>query len=218
MFYIYEIENLINKKTYIGQRKCPEGKLPSEDSYMGSGLWLMSSQKKYGIHNFCKIILAICETKEIINELERIYIKIYREIGKAEYNISDGGNGGNLGLEVNKRISQANKGKIISEAQRKRISESNKGKSHSNKGRTYVMSEDVKRKISCALKGREFSDEWRKRISESHKGKKMSPMSDETKRKISEGNKGKNHGQKGISFSEEHKRKISEALKNRKTL
>lgn len=25
MYYIYEIKNNINNKTYIGQRKCPEG-------------------------------------------------------------------------------------------------------------------------------------------------------------------------------------------------
>lgn len=24
MFYIYEIKNLLNDKTYIGQRKCPK--------------------------------------------------------------------------------------------------------------------------------------------------------------------------------------------------
>lgn len=54
MYYIYEIKNLINGKTYIGQRKCPEDKLPSEDSYMGSGNLIIKAIKEYGLENFDK--------------------------------------------------------------------------------------------------------------------------------------------------------------------
>lgn len=54
MFYIYEITNNLNGKTYIGQRKCPENKLPETDKYMGSGVYLRNAKKKYGIQNFSK--------------------------------------------------------------------------------------------------------------------------------------------------------------------
>ena len=30
-YYIYEIKNKINGKTYIGQRKCPKNKFPDTD-------------------------------------------------------------------------------------------------------------------------------------------------------------------------------------------
>ena len=64
MFYIYEIINKINGKTYIGQRLCPKNKSPETDKYMGSGVYLRNAKKKYGIENFSKKIIAICETQE----------------------------------------------------------------------------------------------------------------------------------------------------------
>lgn len=72
MHYIYEIKNLVNNKTYIGQRKCPEDKTPETDiDYMGSGKLIKKSIKKYGVENFQKSILAVTETKENINILEK---------------------------------------------------------------------------------------------------------------------------------------------------
>ena len=39
--YIFETENLITHKTYIGQRKCPNNKEPGTDiTYIGSGVIL----------------------------------------------------------------------------------------------------------------------------------------------------------------------------------
>jgi hypothetical protein len=92
-WYIYEIKNLINGKTYIGQRKCPKNKTPETDIwYMGSGLYLKNAIAKHGIENFEKriIIQNIC-TKEKINELEINFIAMFRKKGKAEYNLADGG-------------------------------------------------------------------------------------------------------------------------------
>ena len=66
--YIYLITNKINGKTYVGQRFCPKDKTPWTDtSYMGSGKILVSSQKKRGIKNFTKEILAICHSPDILN-------------------------------------------------------------------------------------------------------------------------------------------------------
>ena len=91
MFYIYCITNNLNGKTYIGQRKCPENKLPETDKYMGSGVYLRNAKKKYGIENFSKKIIAICETQENADILEKVFIALYREMGKAEYNMASGG-------------------------------------------------------------------------------------------------------------------------------
>ena len=64
IYYIYVIQNMLNGKTYIGQRKCPKNKKPSEDThYLGSGYILKKAFKKYGRKNFKKEILEVCCTK-----------------------------------------------------------------------------------------------------------------------------------------------------------
>lgn len=93
MYYIYCITNNINERTYIGQRKCPKSKTPEIDLYMGSGVLLRRAFEKYGKENFSKTILAVTETKENIDVLERVFIAMYRAEGEAEYNIADGGEG-----------------------------------------------------------------------------------------------------------------------------
>lgn len=93
--YVYEITNMINNKKYIGKRSC---KCPIEDDkYMGSGYLLEKAKKKYGIENFKKEILEICDTEELAFELEKRYIKIRNAVNDINYyNIASGGNGGNL--------------------------------------------------------------------------------------------------------------------------
>jgi len=105
--YIYLITNKVNGKTYIGQKSCPRNVLPENDiSYMGSGKLIKYALNKYGVENFNKDILAICDNLVTSNILEIEYIKLYRGIGKAEYNISDGGNGGYLGEEVANKMKE----------------------------------------------------------------------------------------------------------------
>lgn len=212
MYYIYEIKNLINGKTYIGQRKCPDNKIPSEDSYMGSGKLIIKAIEKYGVENFTKRIIAICEIRKVINELEKIYIALYRELDKAEYNIANGGEGLVCSGEIEIQ-------------RRKRISEKNKNKSSWNKGRTNVysketlmkmskshkgckISEETKRKISESNKGKLPSEECIKRVIESHKGKLAS---EETRLKMSKSHKGKKYK----PMSEQGRRNIGEAGKGR---
>lgn len=91
-FYIYEIENLINHKTYVGQRKCSFKKHPLEDVYWGSGLLISRAKQKYGISNFRKTILveAIC-TQSVVDILETYFIALRKQEEKAEYNLAAGG-------------------------------------------------------------------------------------------------------------------------------
>jgi hypothetical protein len=101
--YIYEIENLINGKTYYGQRDC-KLKNPENDNYFGSGFLLKKALKKYNQKKFKKsIIIQGNFSKEEINRFEKCVIRMMRAVGKAEYNLADGGQGGNLGQIVNQK-------------------------------------------------------------------------------------------------------------------
>lgn len=188
MYCIYRITNKINGKTYIGQHKYKK----LDDSYMGSGVLLRRSQQKYGIENFEKEILySNIQYKETADDMERFAIKKERALGKAEYNIADGGQGynGPRTEEWKLKISESEKGKYVSEETRKRISEVKKGHPSPLKGKH--RSEESKRKMSEAHKGKKQSEETKRKRSESLKGMKRAPLTKEHKKKLSEAHKGK---------------------------
>ena len=185
MFYIYEIKNLLNNKTYIGQRKCPANKTPETDSYMGSGDLIRKAIKKYGLQNFSKLILeSNIGSKKEVDKREIYWISKYKEQGGAEYNLSTGGTGGNLGEYVNKLIKKSKEN--ISEETRRKMSESAKKKIFTEEHRRNIgissmgnrsrkgqhISEEQKKKQSEALSGKNFTIEHKKKISDALKGHK----------------------------------------------
>lgn len=169
--YIYLMLNKVNGKTYVGKHES--SKEWFEDKYPGSGILLKPAQKKYGIENFEKFLIQYCYDKDSLNTAEEFWIAEYKRRGKAEYNIAKGGEGGNLGEEVCKRISEALKEHSVSEETRKKISESNKGKHGYWKGKH--LSEEHKRRIGEAergnqhMKGKHMSEESRNKMSETAK-------------------------------------------------
>lgn len=139
--YIYLITNLLNKKTYIGQRKCLIDILPERDiSYMGSGKLIKLAINKHGVENFNKDILAICSTRDVANILEIEYIKLYREIGKAEYNIADGGV-----ISQNEKMIETIRESVIK---------------HYNSPEGLI----TRKKLSESCKGRKLSDETKRKL------------------------------------------------------
>ena len=91
-YYVYEITNLINGKKYIGKRSC---KCPiEEDKYMGSGTLLNKAKKKYGIDNFKKEILEVCNSEEEAYAKERELVHICNAVNSDKfYNLAEGGCG-----------------------------------------------------------------------------------------------------------------------------
>ena len=70
--------------------------------------------------------------------------------------------------EKNKKISEAQKGKKLTEEHRNKINKFKKGKDHYLFGK--YRSEDSKQKQSETRKGIEFGEEWRQKISKATKG------------------------------------------------
>lgn len=84
---IYKIENLVNKKVYIGQsvhieRRWQEHCMPSAKSIIANAI------KKYGRENFTFQILEQCDTDKL-NERETYYIRLYDSLAPNGYNIEE---------------------------------------------------------------------------------------------------------------------------------
>lgn len=180
--YIYKTTNLINNKFYIGQHKNNK----NNPYYLGSGKILKYAIEKYGKENFIIEILEKCNSRKELNEREKYWIATLKN--ENCYNISDGGNGGNLGDEVNQKISNTLKehwknGTIVHHPNsgfKKGYTPWNKGKSGTMLGKHH--SEETRKKLSEINKGKIISLEQRIKHSKKMKGH---PCSFETKRKMS---------------------------------
>jgi Putative endonuclease segE, GIY-YIG domain len=90
-YYVYKITNLVNGKVYIGKRRH---KTPETDTYMGSGVQILSAIKKYGKDSFKKEILAIFSSNNESSDLEaKLVTRGLIESGTS-YNMHEGGHGG----------------------------------------------------------------------------------------------------------------------------
>ena len=163
---IYKTTNLINGNFYIGQDS------KNNPLYLGSGLLLNKSIKKYGKENFQKEIIEYCTTKDQLNIQEIFWISKLNPI----YNIAKGGTGGdtisnhpNYDLIIEKLKKRS--GRIWTDEQR------NNQRGDNNQAKRL----DVRKKISDAKLGKSRPDQLgelnsakrldvRKKISESLAG------------------------------------------------
>lgn len=184
-FTIYKTTNLVNGKLYIGQDS------KNKAGYLGSGKVLNYAIKKYGRENFKKEIMAWCYTKEHLDMLERLYIKLFNTKTPTGYNLTDGG-GGTLGLS-------------LSEDTRRKMGESRKGK---------LRPATVKEKIRIKLLGHKMSKETKEKI-KAIKAKNRWHHTDEWKELQSKLKSGDKNAFYGCHHSDETKRKISTARKGK---
>lgn len=111
---IYKIENKINGHIYIGQTKQTLNARISSHlcTPLTSGMVVGKAFKKYGIESFLISIIDYAETKEVLNEKEKYWIKHYSCRGPNGYNLTDGGDGmENPSEETRKKLSAASKGR-----------------------------------------------------------------------------------------------------------
>lgn len=217
--YIYKITNKINGKIYVGQCKYD---VTETQSYYGSGKLILRAIKKYGKENFFKEILRDgIDNQQQLDDEEINWIHALKSNDRnVGYNVSTGGNGGNLGDEVNVKISQTitklhKEGNVYSNDWRNSLSESQTGR---------VVSDDTKAKISKSQlgeKGYWYGKSHPESAKTLKRGKvpwnKGMTMNDEFCKLVSDALKGNEPWNKGCKnvYSDETLQKMSESAKNR---
>ena len=149
-------------KRYIGVTKKPLKYRVREHYHFNTAIG--RALRKYGDQVRAKV-LAIGD-EEYIYTLEHRAIEGFDTLAPNGYNLREGGQGGRHTEESKRKISVANRGKIVSEQTRKRIGAASLGR---------IPSQATRKKLSMALKrrhaeGRGFVPK-NTRLSEEHKQK-----------------------------------------------
>lgn len=223
-YMVYQIKNLINGKIYVGAHAT---KKLDNDTYMGSGNLIKKAIKKYGIDNFIRTILFICETSEEMFKKEAELVN--KEFIEREdtYNLQEGGKGCPHGRptseETKKKLSLQKIGDKNPWYGKKKTPEQKAKMIFFQKGNTVMvgrkLSDETKAKLSAIHKGqqtsigRKASDETKKKMSLAGMGR---VCTEETKKKLSERQIGEKNHMFGKKVSDETKEKLSIALKGRK--
>lgn len=144
---IYEIFNMVNGKSYIGQSTNITQRLSKHKSELRhnkhQNLHLQNAWNKHGEHSFLFNILEYCNIDEL-DDIERYYINIWNLTNNQYgYNVESGGNlNKTLSTETKRKISEAHKGKTPSEETRKKLSDNNarywQGKKRSEETRKKI--------------------------------------------------------------------------------
>jgi group I intron endonuclease len=178
-YYLYEVTNLVNGKTYIGQHITDD----LEDGYLGSGKALKSAIKKYGRENFERQILLFVRNQQALNILEMMAVTPEFCARKDNYNLKEGGNSGRPNPEIREKMRQKklgannpNYGKPKTEEWIAKVREANKGKKRSQEARLKISlaclgrkhTEDTKRKIGIASAARKRTEENKRKIGDAN--------------------------------------------------
>ena len=185
-----------NGQYYIGIHTNTDGKDPTTDGYIGSGVRFRRIFDNTPIDQWTRET-TVLETRDHAESLEARLVTLETLADPLCLNLMTGGGSCGLGMvltdETKAKMSAAGKGRTMSAEAKAKMSAAKKNPSAetrakmsaASKGRT--MSAEAKAKISAALKGKPFSAETKAKISAAKKGKTLSP---ETRAKISAANKG----------------------------
>jgi len=187
--FVYITTNLNTGKQYVGDHSTSN----LNDGYLGSGIHLIRSIKKYGKKEFNQEILEFFYTKQEAFDAQEKYINKYNTLTPNGYNISPTG-----GSELGGFLSNETKGKI---------SKANKGKISFRKGKSFP---EVLGELN-GMFGQTHTPESVQKIKNANIGKKWSEEINKKK-----GRKGKENVWFGQKHTEKTKRKMSEIAKNRK--
>jgi len=195
---IYKITNTITGDYYIGSSCYLKNRLSQHRSALKSGTHsnqhLQRAWNKYGSQSFVFEHILLCDI-----DTRLYYEQVLLDSLKPHYNIATCAMASAKGLkrsaETRRKMSEANKGKTISEESRRisRITQT---------GNTHAL-------------GYKHTEEAKRKMSEANKGKRLGThLSEETKRKIGDNTRRCGNHRAGVKLSEETKRKMSEAQKS----
>jgi group I intron endonuclease len=205
---IYKITNLINGKIYIGKDEH------DRPNYFGSGKIIKLAINQYGLTNFKKEILEICNSREELCEREQFWIKHVNTKSPIGYNIANGGNGGDTTTHHPNKIQIIEKRKISNTGKKRspkfcqlmstislninkqtrllsgQKAAKTKSKRWNDTGYTH---KELEGRTVCTKKLIEYnkSDTGRKTISEKLKNKSKKPFTEEHKLNIGKASKGR---------------------------
>jgi group I intron endonuclease len=215
---IYKITNKVNGKCYYGQtiqhgnRRWSNhkgwGKYKG-DTKKGGKMILYYAMRKYGVENFTFEFICECDSEKELNMKEEEYIALNNTLAPNGYNAAKGGGNYEKTPETRRKISEANKGRIITEEWRKNMSIARTGSK---------VTEETREKMSKAQKGRTITEETKLKLRAANLGKKQSADTIAKKRAARAGvewSDKKRESMAGYAHSEETKKKISEAQKGR---
>ena len=156
MHFVYLTTNLINEKQYIGDHSTDN----LNDGYLGSGIALKNSVKKYGKKNFKNEILDFFDTKKEAFDAQERWINEFNSLIPMGYNISPKGGLGIPGCLSEKSLKRM----------RDNVSKANKGRRSHRKGKK--LSSDHIKNISKnhfnPNKGKNLNELHKLRISLNH--------------------------------------------------
>ena len=192
--YIYKITNSINGKIYIGKHLYDKPEI--DESYWCSGVYINRTIKKYGIENFTREIICICDTLDELNEKEKYWISTLNALdNKVGYNLTRGGDGTYLCGENNYAY-----GTKKTPEDKERISK--KIKSLWSDPNSIYHTDEYRDKLSQAGKNRKESLTRNKNISIAKMGHEVS---EECRAKISEKISGSKWYNNGVIQTQAHK-------------
>lgn len=180
MSFIYILKNKFNNKCYVGQTTQNFKQRLYVHTYYakkGSNILIHKAIRKYGIDNF-NIEIIKCDKKDL-NELENKYIFELNAMVPFGYNLKTGGHYVEYSEQSRIKMSEAHKGKILSEEHKRKIGLKSKGNKY-NLGRKQKTEEKIKR--ASKLIGLKRSEQTKKLLSKQKTGVKnpmygkMSPM------------------------------------------
>jgi len=158
-YCVYIHTNKINGKKYVGQTCQKVSCRWRNGSGYRANIYFFRSINSYGWDNFSHEIIADGLSLEEANKLETELIQKHNSLYPNGYNILSGGDNRTIPDSVKEKIRNAHIGKthLCSEETKQKISNANKGR---------VMSAESRENMSKGQTGKKYSEETKKKRSE----------------------------------------------------